>query len=402
MTVTGAVFSTLAFIALQAVAGTLKLADATRVYARRSLIDQTAVADFQNALEIDAALVWPKVQLEAGYAPRFTFAQGFGSAPDSGFWLHSALARLSLREPRYTLSLMQTGTIGEQDFARTGGTIALEQPASGDPMMAPKVLLIPNARFLPVAAEETTGKFTYLWSRRWRSDIQASFGFSGGSNIDAQMILPRQRKTQLDTALDFDWSRRDEFSSALSGVQVETSNGYEHWLASLTETWSRRWTSSSGADLGLGVAFQDTLGPDQSRQRAWVPIGSANVTQAILTQDMQLRFRLGIGYGPNVNVILGRLQERLQVTALTSLTTARMTVSVTLAAAQTLPTDAPDASRLASAALAFEYALLDWLRGQLGGQATRQQLALLGTRDAGSTAWLLYAGLEARAPAFRF
>jgi hypothetical protein len=401
MTVTGAVFSTLAFIALQAAAGTLRLADSTRVYARRSLVDQTAVFDLQNALEIDATLAWPKVQLEAGYAPRFTYAQGFGTAPDSGFWLHSALARLSLREPRYTLSLMQTGTIGEQDFTRTGAT-ALEQPAAGDTMMPPKVVLIPNARFLPVAAEETIGKFTYQLSRRWSSDVQASFGFSGGSNSTAQMILPRQRRAQLDTALDFDWSRRDELSSQLSGVQVETSNNYEHWLASLTEVWSRRWTANSGSDLGLGVAFQDSIAPDQSRQRAWVPIGSANLTQAILTHDMQLRFRLGIGYGPNVNVILGRLQERLQVTALTSLTTTRTTVSLTLAAAQTLPADAPDASRLASAALAFEYVLLDWLNGQLGGQATRQQQALLGGTDTGSTAWLLYAGLEARAPAFRF
>jgi hypothetical protein len=401
MTVTGAVFSTLALIALQAAAGTLRLADSTRVYARRSLVDQTAVLDLQNALEVDATLAWPKVQLEAGYAPRFTYAQGFGTAPDSGFWLHSALARLSLREPRYTLSLTQTGTIGEQDFARTGGTLALEQVAS-DPMMAPKVVLIPNARFLPVAAEETIGKFTYQLSRRWSSDVQASFGFSGGSTSTAQMILPRQRRAQLDTALDYDWSRVDELTSVLSGAQVETSNGYEHWLASLTEVWSRRWTSSSGSDIGLGMAFQDTIAPDLSRQRAWVPIGSANLNQAVLTHDMQLRFRLGVGYGPNVNVILGRLQERLQITSLTTLTTTRMTVSVTLAAAQTLPAGDPDASRLASAVLAYEYLLLDWLRAQFGGQLTRQQQAVLGGSDAGLTAWLLYAGLEARAPAFRF
>jgi hypothetical protein len=424
--VTAPALATLALVALNAAMGSLKISDAARAYARRSLVDPSAIMNLEDQLRIDAELRWPKVQVELGYGPRLTFVDVLGPGPSPTLWLHSGAARVSLREPRYTLSLTQTGTVGEQDFAQAGA-IASPAPArqaeattptpnqpSTQPMVAqsmatqpmatgstsPALNLLPNARAVGVAAEETAANLNMLWTRRWSSDLKASFGFSGGSNDVDRMLLPRQRRAQLDGSLGFDWSRRDRVSTVLTGAQIVTSNGYEHWLTSASETWAARWAARSDSQFGLGVAFQDTTAPGGMRITHWSPIGSANLTHAMLLHDVQVRLQAGLGYAPEVNVLLGRLQNRLQATSLVTVATTRTAVSLILGAAQTIPTGAPDAATLASAALTFDHEIVRWLSAEMGGQVARQ--ALGGAIGSARPTWLLYAGLVARAPEQRF
>jgi hypothetical protein len=417
----------LAFVALHAAMGSLKISDAARVYARRSLVDDTAIANIENAPRLDAELTWPTWQAELGYEPRLTFVDVLGSGPSTGLWLHSGAARLSLRQPRYELSITQTALVGEQDFTQFGTTAALAaatQPAATTAQdtatqsaMQPTTAgtagtagtgttgttplnLLPNARALRVADEQTAANLRYFWAPRWRSDLRASFGFSGGANAAAQQLLPRQRRAQVDGSLAFEQSRRDQLSTLLMGAQINTSSGYDHWLASASETWSTRWDAASSSLFGAGLAFQDTTDPNGVRTQRWNPIGSASLSHAKLLRDVQVRLQIGIGYSPDLNVLVGRLQNRLQANSTASIATRRMTLSLLLGAAQTIPTSAPDAATIANVAISFDYELLDWLSAQAGGQIVRQNLGSAVTFARAT--WLLYAGLAARAPELRF
>jgi hypothetical protein len=417
--VTASVFALLSFVALHAAMGSLKISDAARVYARRSLVDDTAIANIEHAPRLDGELTWPTWQAALDYEPRLTFVDVLGSRPSSGtgLWLHSGSARLSLRQPHYELSIMQTALVGEQDFTQFGSVGAVAgamQPAatgaqdtatqaSAQPMptgTTTPLNLLPNARALRVADEQTAASLRYFWAARWRSDLKASFGFSGGANQTAQQLLPRQRRAQVDGSLTFEQTRRDQLSTLLMGAQINTSNGYDHWLASASETWSTRWNASSGSLFGAGLAFHDSTDPNGIRSQRWSPIGSASLSHATLLRDVQVRLQVGVGYAPELNVLVGRLQNRLQASSTASVATRRMTLSLLLGAAQTIPTSAPDAATIANVAVSFDYELLEWLSAQAGGQVARQHL---GSAMAFARAtWLLYAGLAARAPELRF
>jgi hypothetical protein len=282
------------------------------------------------------------------------------------------------------------------------GVMPPSDPALGDVMTPTDLELLPAAEVLAVAAEETSASLRYDWSRRWRSEVVAAFGFSGGANIEAQVFLPRQRTAQLDTSLIFRRSRLDELSTGVSIARIDTSNGYDHWLASLMETWSMRWARSSGGQLGAGVSIRDTTGPAGLRATAWVPVGSASAWYALLMHAMEVRFQWNVGYRPDINVLSGTLQSRLFTSAQIGLTVERSSLRLELGAAQTFPRDAPDATEVVSADLIFEQELVEWLFLQLGGQITRQRFGSDSALASVGSRWLLYAGLEARVPQVRF
>jgi transposase-like protein len=393
-------------IVLSAPSGTLKLSDVARVYARRTQLNDATTMDLENTPRIETRLAWPTTSLDLDYAPRFAWVDVLGSDPSPTLLLHSAALRLSVRRPRYSLSLMQTGAIGDQDFSQLGAVglagIDPEPATPGDMTAAPELDLLPGAQVVRVASEETSASLRYAWSRRWSSELGASFGFSGGETLEAQQFLPQQRKAELDVSLAFAPSASDELGTALSGAQIRTSNGYDHWLASLIESWSVRWSESSGGELGLGAAIQDSTGPAGVRSTDWVPVGTASVRHALLLRHAQARVQWNVGYAPDINVLSGTLQSRLFASAQASLTIARSSLALNLGAARSYPRDAPDASELLSADLAFEHELLDWLSVQLGGQITRQSFASNDALSSAGSLWLLYAGLSGRVPEQHF
>ena len=255
-----------------------------RMYARHSFVDEAAVANVEDVLRIDAGLSWPTLQLELDYEPRLTIVDIFGSGSSPVLWLHSGGARLSWRHPRYTLQLTQAGTWGEPEFTQLA-TVASSQAApvqtttiqgtgnqpppqvaGGTTASAPN--LLPNAQTIHIASEETAVDLNVLLARRWHSDTRASYGFSGGADDLARMFWPRQRRAELDSSVGFNWSRRDQLSTVLTGARVEVSNGYQHWLTSASEAWETRWSATTGSRLGLGVAFRDSTAPDGNERRA--------------------------------------------------------------------------------------------------------------------------------------
>jgi hypothetical protein len=404
-----------ALMVLQSSAWTLNLSDAARVYARHTELSDATAIDLQNTPRLGIGAAWPTTQLAVAYAPRLSWVDVAGEDPSPTLVLHTAELRLSWQQPRVALSLSQTAALGDQDFSQAGAAGSSGDltstptsdvappgtPAPGDIMMPTELELLPGAEVLAVAAEDTSASLRYDWSRRWRSEVQAAFGISGGADAEAQMFLPRQRRAQLDTSVVFRRSRLDELSTGLTIARIDTSNGYDHWLASLIESWSMRWTRSSGGELAAGVSIQDTTGPAGLRSTEWVPVGSASAWYALLMHAMEVRFQWNVGYRPDINVLAGTLQRRLFTSAQAGLTASRSSLRLELGAAQTFPRDAPDATEVISADLRFEHELLEWLFLQLGGEITRQRLGNGAFASVGSR-WLLYAGLEGRMPEVRF
>ena len=395
----------LAWIMIHAAAGSLNVADAARVQARRADIGDGTWIDFHNTPRLSLARAWPTTQFDAGYAPRLLWLDIGGDNASPTLVLHTAALQISFQQPRYTLSLSQTGVFGDQDYAQLGladpTLVAPVSPLPGGPMIMPTLDAVPRVQVLEVASEETIADLRYDWSRRLSSSFGASFGFSGGADAAAQQVLPRQRTAMVDAALDYRASRRDLLSTGLDLAQIHTSNGYDHFWISLMESWGTTWAASSGGELGAGVAVQHTNGPAGLDTTDTVPVGTASVWYTMLEQGMEVRFQWGLDYAPYVDVLAGTLQSRLATSAQVALTVDRSSVRSSIGAAQTFPVDDPDATTLLSADLMFEQELLDWLIAQLGGQIVWQSsdgnpLALEGSR------WLVYAGLEGRVPEVRF
>ena len=233
------VLTAFVWVGLEAASGTLRLSDAARIYARQSRIADGSALDLENTPRLETSLTWPTWRLALDYAPRLTWVDVLGSEPSPTLLLQNAALQLSLRQPRYTLSFVQTGAFGDQDFSQNNAPTqpgAVPAPTIPGEMRPPELDLLPRAQVLRVAAAETSADFQYDWSRRWRSSLQAAFGLSGGADTEAQQFLPQQRSARLDAGLIFRRSHVDELGTVLSGEQSKppmgTATGWlQHWRA---------------------------------------------------------------------------------------------------------------------------------------------------------------------------
>lgn len=379
-------------------AGTLDVSDTVRGYARDASAGDGAAIDLENMPALELALDWPTSSLALEYAPRLLWSDVEGPEASPTLLLHSGGLRLSSRSERLSVSLAQTFAVGDQSFAR----LRAERGALESEPGAPELELLPAATVLRVVAAESSASLRYAWSRRVSTELRPSLGISGGADAAAQRALPRQRTARLDTSLDFRASLRDALSTTLGLAQTSISNGYDHRLVSLMETWSRTFGPESGSALGAGVALQESTGPDGSSSANGQPVGAASAWHTLFARAATVHVRCDLGYEPHLNVLTGGLQRRLFASAGTTTEAGDTTAQFTLGAAQTLPLDEPDAARSLSADLLIEQALLDWLSAQLAGQLVWQRLGGDGPLASSDSLWLVFAGARGELPSVRF
>jgi len=393
------------------VAGTVDVSDRARIYAyeREAIIGDGIAFDIENTPRLHLGLDWPVTSLDLEYAPRLFWQDVDGPAASPTLLLHSGGLSLSSRRERLSLTLAQTFSVGDQSFARLSVERDLLEPEpaatpapTGGGSPSPELELVPGPMVVEVVEAESSASLRYDWSRRVSTELRPSFGVSGGADAAALRALPRQRTARVDGALDYRASRRDTLTTSAAVAQTAISNGYDHLLVSLMETWSRSFAPESGVALGAGAALQETTGPAGSSETQSQPIGAARAWHTVHGRAVHVYLRSDLGYQPHINVLTGSFQHRLFASAGATTIAGSSSATFTLGAAQTFPLDEPDTAQSLTADLVLEQALLDWLSAELGGQMVWQSLGGDGLFATSESRWLLFAGARAELPSVRF
>jgi len=100
------------------VAGTLDVSDTARVYAREASIGADAAVDIENTPRLELVLDRPTTSLAFEYAPHLYWSDVIGTEPSPTLLLHTGGVRLSSRQERLNVSIVQTFAVGDQSFAR--------------------------------------------------------------------------------------------------------------------------------------------------------------------------------------------------------------------------------------------------------------------------------------------
>lgn len=381
-------------------AGTLDVSDSTRVYAREATSGDELAVDIENTPRLELGLDWPTSSFGVEYAPRLFWSEVVGPEPSPTLLLHNAVLWLATREERLSASIAQTFAYGDQSFAR----LSFERGAlerDGAMPTTPELDLIPGPTVVRYVAAETSASLRYDWSRRVSTELRPSLGVSGGADAIGRRALPRQRIAAVDGALDYRVSLRDTLTTDAGVEQASISNGYDHLIVSLLETWSHDFAPASGAAFGAGVAVQETTASGSS-DADWQPVGVARAWHSWLARSMQVRLRSELGYQPYINTLTGTLQRRVYASADATASSGGTSVRLAAGAAQTFPLDRPDTAQSINVDLVLEQALLDWLIAELGGQLTWQTLGSESALALNDSLWMLFAGMRAEAPTVRF
>lgn len=381
-------------------AGTLEVSDGARIYAREATAADEVAVDIENTPRLALGLDWPTTSFGVEYAPRLFWSEVVGPEPSPTLLLHDVGVWLSTREERLTVSLAQTFAYGDQSFARLSFERGpLEQ--DGATPSAPEVDLVPGPTVVRIVAAETTASLRYQWSRRVSTELRPSLGVTGGADAAAQRALPRQRTARIDGLLDFRASLRDTLSTEAGIEHASISNGYDHRIVSLMETWSRAIAAESGAAIGAGVALQETTA-EEFENTEWQPVGVVRAWHGWLARSFQVRVRGELGYQPYINALTGTLQRRVYASTDATTSSGNTSVRLALGAAQTFPLVQPDTAQSLSADLVLEQRLLDWLITELGGQLTFQSLGGDSSLALNDPLWMLFAGARGELPTVRF
>lgn len=349
---------------LMAMQGTATVSAIVQGMARNpyeATVSEKAAFDASVAPAVGLGLKEGQLDLGLGYEPTFSY-RGIG-LPQEEFvtLMHVGHALISYGSKGYRLSLSEAGAIGKQTFAALR-TAPLDPNAPKDPT-APRVDLIPtNARTVDILGESTTASFDYQWSHRVRSGAQASYSISGGANRVAQQTIPRQKMANGILSLDYLASRDDHFGASLNTSHIVISDGHDHLTSSATVSWARQFEKGISAQIGGGAFFGRTTSLDRTPLYTVSAggAGSANI-DFIRSHGTSLALTFGASIAPQVNYIVGVLQQRLQGTGALTWHLDQFTAALSGDAAQTFPANDPSAFRLVGAGVNTALALAKWL-----------------------------------------
>lgn len=407
---------------IPAAVGTLRVSDSARAAVRSGITDRGDEVGFDNLLRLDASLAWPTAEVSLVYGPRLGLADDIerSSDPLQVTFLHVFEAGVTVDEERYTLALRQTFSIGEQSF---GQVFAIPETAEvAAPGDVPDMALtttdglpagtggpVPLESGIPVWSANSTASLMYRLASRWRSNLDAGYGTTGGNGATAELSYPRLQTVDAGVGLTHDWTARHEVGGVARG-QRGWSDRSDFWFTTVAATWRMVLRPETNLELRAGAGYRDVRESSggigipqpitpiaQTRERAIVPIGGANLTHEVIVFGGRARYVLSVGYEPTVDLLTARLQDRLTALASASLASTTDGVTLSLSGSQSFPTGEPDASRFLGISLALTHEFADWIGVELGGQLADQT-----TAGASATVWAVYLGLGAELPAVRF
>jgi hypothetical protein len=411
-----AVFALLGSLGLTAAVGSLRLADAVGAYVDRTLADEDAYyLRVSNIFRAEMSLNFSHSEIDATYSFRLMPDQ----VSDTVAAFHTGDLRYTYAAPRFVFALTNSLGIGEQTFngsTRQGALSAVAPPqAPGMPAPATPLLaasgtldssLLPRARTLPAVAERAIATMTYRLERRVSLAMYAGYLIYGGLGSEAQQLLALQQTADGNVTVSYGVNARLVLLSSLVAAHGWNTLEDRYSLFTLSETCQLAWTRATSLDVGVGVSTREVEGPAQPATLATTPVAAVGVTHELRGRDVSGVLRASVTYTPLVDVVSGRIQNRLVATGTASVVKGDLRAGVSVNASQSVPTDVPDAATTLSANSFVGLQLTSWLGATMGGQVTRQLFASSDSatlmRLPSGTAWGVYCGLYGVSPAWRF
>jgi hypothetical protein len=350
------------------------VSDTSALYLRDDFDFGRPSLGIENAPRLDLALGWSALQLSLGYGPRLVVAELVGGSSPSLLLLHEASASLRYQRTRTQVAVGHSLSIGEQYLGKLPQASAADPLAPPDPTVS-RATPLANSQSLRIRTETTSGLASYLWTRRIASEATVAYGVGGGADGAARALQPRLRTLALASSLRFRWSARQDLGTAAGASRVRTSNGYEHWIATLSEAWSMRWTPLTSSNLSVGAAWRETQRPDKTKSSEPAPIASSSISHLFRMARGNGALQAGASLAPNVNVLTGELQLAVQGSASAGVQRKRSAAELTADALQTLPADATRATRVVGGGIRLTQQTAEWLLLFAGLRLQHQQIA---------------------------
>jgi hypothetical protein len=360
-------------LGLPRVAGTVTVSDSSALYVRGDFELQQVTLGFENAPRVDVGLELRRLRLELGYGPRFVAANIASPGEPFFLLLHEAAATLRYGGKRGQLALGQSLALGEQYLAKLPQTTAVDPIAPPDPTTS-RVTPLANTQSLRTRAHFTSGIAAYSLTRRHQMEGSASYAVGGGADAAARALQPRLRTVAVGTGLRYRVTRRDDLVTTGTAYRSVTSNGFEHWVGTLGESWSSRLSARTTSSLALGIGYRDSQGPDK-RTRSPLPVGSASLSHALRIVHSRGSLAAGVALAPNVNALTGELQTVVQGSVSGGLQKRDLALELMLDALQSVPGDATRATRVIGGGVRATQQVARWVSLFAGVRLQHQEIA---------------------------
>lgn len=386
-------------LGLPRAAGTLTVSDGSAVYVRGDFELERVTLGVENAPRVDLAVDFRRLELALRYGPRFVGGDVAGPGDPAFLLLHEGTATLRYSGKRGDVALGQSLRIGEQYLGKLPQTTAVDPIAPADPTTS-RATPLANADSLRIRAQTTSGLASYFLTRRHRLEGGASYTISGGANAAARALQPSLRTIEFSAGVRARLTRNDDLGSVGSAFRTRTSNDYQHWVATLQESWSTRISERTSSALMLGIGYRDSQAPGGKRTRAPLPVGSASVIHALRIAHSRGTLSAGAALSPFINLLTGEFQSSLQGSVSSSLQKRDTRLDLTVDALQTLPLDAPRATRVIGGGLRTTHQVARWISLFAGLRVQHQHIA--DTTLSLALQWAITGGCALESLPFRF
>jgi hypothetical protein len=390
--------------------GTITFSDVSTVNARPAGVRTGTALDLGTVPAVELVFPGRRSAFDFGYAFQLYERDAFSRSNRALLPMHIAHAGYSYAWKRYSFSLSETATLGQQLFANlTPISTSVPPPAAPGmtpttppPSISPVNLLPPGQQSLEVASESTTGGFGVALTRRTNFDVFASYTIAGGYGEQAQQYLPQQHTQTVSLGLTEKLSLRDQLQLAVVGSHITTSRDFEYVLVAEYFTWQHAITRRLRLILGAGLAEQQSEDPVRGRLFDVLPTATITLTGALYSARRR-SYAVEISFASALTPVLNRVSGELQDTAYGSTTLSVLFDHTTLAAtvdgAQSLPIDDTNESRVVGLGLLGTRSLGKLIDFSLGYRTIWQQIGLGGPSG---RSWTAFAALSLRAPPLSF
>jgi hypothetical protein len=218
---------------------------------------------------------------------------------------------------------------------------------------------------------------TDTFSQRWTGGVSGFYQMSGGLDFSSQLTYPPNRGGGGDVLASYALSRRDALVSAVHADYTYVVTTTDKFLGlTYIESIRHNFTPRTTGTIGAGVAMiVRRLHRQDAISGAVSGAGEASIAHTAPFRDRStFTTRAGVNVGEAYNPYLGTMDFLGSATLSAGWAKDPVTVTISAAAASSLPFRASDAARVASGAVTLGYALGRAATVQTGARAYTQLL----------------------------
>ena len=154
------------------------------------------------------------------------------------------------------------------------------------------------------------GGLSHTLGRNMTLGFSGGYSLSGGVDDESRAVYPIVPSADAGASFVYELDGRNTFSTGLSN-QISWTTDTTTYLATLSESWTHRFSRRTTGSVNAGIAYSRTMHPDFPTLHGIYPVGGAGIGHSTRLAHGMFSFGANVSTAPVMDLTTGAIDPRL-------------------------------------------------------------------------------------------